>query len=146
MKNKDQVFTLKRLYFNEEYTLGKLYLNGQFICDILEDKDRDTNTSGKFDNGEVKVAGKTAIPYGKYEVILTNSPRFKRVLPELLNVPHFTGIRIHAGNTADDSEGCLLPGLNKDKGKVLESKVYESKIIELIRNYKGLSYIDIVKG
>lgn len=103
---------VKRTFKGTEYTIGKLYIDGHYLCDTLEDTVR---------NG-VKIAGKTAIPAGTYKVKKTMSPRFKKVLPEILNVPGFTGVRIHAGNTATDTDGCLLLGLNKKKGQVLESQ------------------------
>lgn len=103
---------VKRTFKGTEYTIGKLYIDGHYLCDTLEDTVR---------NG-VKIAGKTAIPAGTYKVKKTMSPRFKKILPEILNVPGFTGVRIHAGNTAIDTDGCLLLGLNKKKGQVLESQ------------------------
>ena len=103
---------VKRTFKGEEYTIGKLYIDDNYFCDTLEDTVR---------NG-VKVYGKTAIPAGKYKVKKTMSPRFQKILPEILNVPGFSGVRIHSGNTAADTEGCLLLGLNKEKGKVLCSK------------------------
>jgi hypothetical protein len=105
--------TLKRNFKGPDYTIGKLYIDGHYFCDTLEDTVRPT---GK------KVAGKTAIPAGDYKVIKSYSPRFKKVLPEILNVPNFTGVRIHAGNTAKDTDGCVLLGLNKTKGAVLDSQ------------------------
>ena len=106
------IVNVKRTFKGSEYTIGKLYIDGHYLCDTLEDTVR---------NG-VKIAGKTAIPAGTYKVKKTMSPRFKKVLPEILNVPGFTGVRIHAGNTAIDTDGCLLLGLNKKKGQVLESQ------------------------
>jgi hypothetical protein len=103
--------TVKRTFKGPEYTIGKLYIDGAYFCDTLEDTVR-----------AEKIAGKTAIPAGKYKVKKTMSPRFKTVLPEILNVPNFTGVRIHSGNTAKDTDGCLLLGLNKAKGAVLCSK------------------------
>lgn len=103
---------VKRTFKGTEYTIGQLYIDGAYFCDTLEDTVR---------NGE-KIAGKTAIPSGTYKVKKTMSPRFKTVLPEILNVPNFTGVRIHSGNTAKDTDGCLLLGLNKAKGAVLCSK------------------------
>lgn len=103
--------TVKRTFKGPEYTIGKLYIDGAYFCDTLEDTVR-----------AEKIAGKTAIPAGKYKVKKTMSPRFKTVLPEILNVPNFTGVRIHSGNTAKDTDGCLLLGLNKIKGAVLCSK------------------------
>lgn len=104
---------VKRTFKGTEYTIGKLYIDGHYLCDTLEDTVRPVG---------VKIAGKTAIPTGTYKVKKTMSPRFKKVLPEILNVPGFTGVRIHAGNTAVDTDGCLLLGLNKKKGQVLESQ------------------------
>ena len=104
---------VKRIFKGNEYTIGKLYIDGAYFCDTLEDTVRP--------NGQ-KINGKTAIPAGTYKVRKTMSPRFKTILPEILNVPNFTGVRIHSGNTAKDTEGCLLLGLNKSKGAVLNSK------------------------
>lgn len=123
---------LKRLYKKEDYTIGKLYVNGKYFCDTLEDKVRDLNKDGDLnDNGEGKVPGKTAIPYGRYKVV-TNicSPKYAKrssyiwcggYLPRLLDVPHFDGILIHAGNSESHTSGCILVGENKVKGVVSNS-------------------------
>ena len=122
---------LERRFLGESYTIGSLFINGLYLCDTIEDKVRDINRDGDLnDPGEGKVYGKTAIPYGKYEVDLTMSPKFQRLLPLVKNVKHFLGIRIHRGNTAEDSAGCILPGENKVKGKVINSTEYEMIIIE----------------
>ena len=130
---------LERKYCKEEYTIGRLSLNGVFFCNTLEDKVRDINKNGTFDCGEFKIKGHTAIPYGEYEIKVTYSPKFKRELPLLLNVKHFEGIRIHRGNSKKDTEGCILPGENKEKGKVLNSTKYELELTKLIKesNNKG---------
>lgn len=125
---------LERKYLKDKYTIGNLYINGVFFCNILEDKVVDLNKNGLFDCGEFKIKGHTAIPYGKYKVKLTYSPKFKRELPLLINVPHFEGIRIHRGNTSEDSAGCLLPGENREKGKVLNSTKYETELIKKIKS------------
>lgn len=83
-----------------------------------------------------KIPGKTAIPAGLYNVELTFSPKFKRELPLILNVPYFEGIRIHRGNKDEDTEGCLIPGLNKAKGMVFDSTHYEKTIIWLMKYAK----------
>lgn len=101
---------LVRTDLTENSTIGELYIDGQFECYILEDTVRNE-----------KIAGKTAIPYGTYDVAITYSPRFTRYLPLLLNVPNYSGIRIHKGNYPKDTEGCLLPGRKKSKDAVLES-------------------------
>ena len=104
---------VRRTFKGPDYTIGKLYMDGHYLCDTLEDTVRPAGT---------KIAGKTAIPAGTYRVKKTMSPRFKKILPEIMNVPGFTGVRIHAGNTAADTDGCLLLGLNKAKGQVLDSQ------------------------
>ena len=86
-------------------TLGKLYLNKVFFCHTLEDKDRKLE-----DNKTGKVYGETAIPRGKYKVVIDFSHRFKQEMPHVLGVPSFDGIRIHPGNTAADTHGCVLVG------------------------------------
>lgn len=92
---------LHRDTFTAEVTLGRLFINGVYECEVLEDTYR---------GDAPKVPGATAIPMGTYPVRLTMSPKFGRVLPLVEGVPGFSGVRIHAGNTADDTEGCLLPG------------------------------------
>ena len=125
--------TLNRIALRQTYTIGKLYIDGKYFCDTLEDTVRDTNKSGKFDNGEKKVKGKTAIPYGTYEIKWTYSPRFKKYTPQLMNVPSFEGIRIHSGNSSTDTEGCLLLGENKKVGMVLNSRATINKFYTLIK-------------
>lgn len=121
---------LKRRFLGDNYTIGTLFINGERFCDTLEDKNRDVNRNGKFDGREKKVQGETCIPFGTYKVTLNLSPRFKRPLPRLLDVPNFEGVLIHRGNTAKDTEGCILVGENKVKGKVINSTPYE---VELVR-------------
>lgn len=103
---------LKRQPSTEVCTHGDVYIDGQWACYSLEDVVRDE-----------KIAHKTAIPAGRYQVIITHSPRFRRQLPLLLRVPNFTGIRIHAGNSADESEGCILVGQSRTTDKVTESRL-----------------------
>lgn len=121
---------LKRRYLGPEYTIGSLFINGKYLCDTIEDTVRDLNRDGDLlDVGEGKLYGETAIPFGDYKIELSMSPKFKRLLPMILNVNHFTGIRIHRGNTAKDSHGCILPGENKRKGMVLNSTKYEKWLV-----------------
>lgn len=125
---------LERKYLKSDYAIGNLYINGKFFCNTLEDCVRDINKNGTFDCGELKIKGHTAIPYGKYEIIVNYSPKFKRELPRLLNVPHFEGILIHRGNTHKDSSGCILVGENTKKGMVLNSTKYEMELTNLLKN------------
>jgi hypothetical protein len=117
---------------SETTTLGKLYVNGEFECYTLEDKVR-----------EVKYAGITAIPAGTYKVIVTWSPRFKRQLPLLINVPEFDGVRIHPGNTHRDTEGCILIGTKIEGDRLVESRKAFDKLFEKIVNEKDCT-IEIV--
>jgi hypothetical protein len=98
---------LVRKTFTEESTMGELSVNGKFECFTLEDRVRAIAAP--------KVHGETAIPEGIYEVIISFSDKFKKLLPLLLNVPNFEGIRIHSGNTKADTEGCILVGQSKAK-------------------------------
>lgn len=124
---------LKRTFFAETYTIGKLSIDGVLFCDTLEDKNRDLNKDGDLkDKGETKVFGETAIPFGTYEIIMNESQRFKRKMPLLLNVPSFAGIRIHSGSKAEHSHGCILVGKNTIKGGLTESKVFEKKLYDLL--------------
>ena len=116
---------LWRKYRLNNYTIGKVYVNGIFFSDSMEDRDR-------LYFGEPKVYSKTAIPVGRYRILMQWSPKNQRVMPFLQNVPQFTGIMIHAGNTEKDTAGCLLFGLNKVKGKVLYSKYYSDTIRDMI--------------
>lgn len=137
--------TLKRIALRPTYTIGKLYIDDVYFCDTIEDTVRDTNKSGKFDKGEQKIKGKTAIPYGTYEIKWTYSPRFKKYTPQLMNVPSFEGIRIHAGNTSADTEGCLILGKNKQVGKVLNSRATINKFYPIIKEacFNGKVTIEI---
>ncbi len=119
---------LKRTELNSQYTVGKLYYNDVYICDTLEDTYRDLSK-------EQKVYGKTAIPEGEYKIRLNYSPKFKRTMPYLLDVPHFTYIMIHWGNTVKDTAGCILVGENKGKVLINSRKTFE-KVFELIKKYK----------
>jgi hypothetical protein len=126
---------LKRRFFAEEYTIGTLSIDGVQFCDTLEDKNRDHNKDGDLnDPGEGKVYAKTAIPFGTYKVIVNRSPKFKRELPRLLDVPHFEEILIHRGNTAKDSAGCILVGENKIKGQVINSTQYENELVKRLKS------------
>ena len=123
---------LERKWPKAEYTVGRLYVDGVLFCNTLEDKVADLNRNGRFDGGEKKVPGETAIPYGTYKVFYGWSPRFGRNLPRLLNVTAFDGILIHPGNTAKDSSGCILVGLNTEPGKLTQSRHFSNLLNERI--------------
>lgn len=120
------VLLLKRKYLADTYTIGDLYIDGVFFANTCEDKVRDLSK-------EKKVYGETAIPYGTYRILWTYSPKFKRYMPLVDNVPYFQGIRIHSGNTAKDSAGCILVGENKVKGKVINSRTTVNKLYPIIQ-------------
>ncbi len=115
---------VERLWKKATYTVGRLYVNDRLYCNTLEDVIRNLDK-------EAKVPGKTAIPAGTYKVIFNWSPKFGRNLPRLLNVPHFDGILIHPGNTAEDSAGCILVGKNTEVGRLTESR-YTSDCLNVL--------------
>lgn len=120
---------VNRIFKGNKYTIGKLYVNGEYICDTLEDVDRGlTQSMSLAEIKKKKVYSQTAIPVGTYDVEVSKSPKFGRNLPRLQDVPGFTGILIHRGNTASDSAGCILVGENKVVGKVINSTKYELKL------------------
>lgn len=119
---------LERLWPKAEYTVGRLYIDGELFCNTLEDKVADVNRNGELDGMERKVPGKTAIPYGTYKIFYGWSPRFGRNLPRLLNVTAFDGILIHPGNTAEDSAGCILVGRNTEVGRLTQSRLYSDEL------------------
>jgi hypothetical protein len=127
-----------RKFEGDKYTISDFYINEAKICNIMEDPVRvliDKNKDGDFDDsGEGKIYGETAIPAGRYEVVITYSNRFRKYLPLLLNVPGYSGIRIHPGNSAVDTHGCLLPGVNDITGKVTQSTKYFTLIFDKISN------------
>ena len=125
---------LERKYRNNNYCIDKLYINGKYFSDALEDPDRGlTDNMSLEEIKKIKIKGNTCIPYGTYNITITYSPRFKKNLPLLNNVKGFDGIRIHSGNKPQDTEGCLLPGFNKVKGQVIDSRVTTDKLIAQIQ-------------
>ena len=113
-------------------TTGKLSIDGEFQCFVLEDEDRGLNSSMSLEEIIAKkVPGQTCIPQGEYKVIITHSNRFNRDLPLLVNVPGYDGIRIHPGNTAADTEGCLLPGEARSVDTVLNSRSAWQKLFPI---------------
>ena len=119
--------------YTKESTIGKLYIDGKYECDTLEDVVR-----------EEKIFGETAIPEGEYTIILNLSSRFKKILPLLLNVPSFEGIRIHSGNNAEDTHGCILVGVRDKKDWIGNSKkTFISLMLKLIETQNKKEKITI---
>jgi hypothetical protein len=130
---KKKTYTIGHLYIAKEPDgnnpgLGQPLTKGLQICDTLEPTWRD------YAHGAYKVKGRSAIPEGRYAVVISFSPKFQQWLPILLGVPKFEGIRIHAGNCSEDTEGCILVGKNREVGKVLDSRIWlhrlKQKIVE----------------
>lgn len=132
IKNIRMKILLKRIFKGEDYTIGNIYVNGQYFADSLEDTVRD-----------VKIKGKTAIPAGKYLILMTYSNRFKKIMPLLIDVPGFEGVRIHSGNTPEDTEGCILVGKNTIKGQLTSSRLYTRMLYDLLKSSEN-NEIEIV--
>lgn len=140
--------TLKRIAKRPTYTIGRLYVDGKYFCDTLEDTDRGLSQSlPESVNKAKKLKGRTAIPTGKYRVTLdVKSQKYSQVafynfcngcVPRLLNVPAYDGILIHVGNTERDTEGCILVGENKAVGKVLNSRETFLRLYAKLQEAKG---------
>ena len=137
---------VKRLYKKADYTIGKMYIDGEYFCDTLEDTDRGLKQEYSLaELKEMKEYGKTAIPAGEYMVAVTFSNRFDKWLPLIHPVPAFSGIRIHSGNTHEDTEGCILVGKNKAKGKVLDSRKTMAELMRILEGYMEQPIRDDVK-
>lgn len=130
---------LRRIAKRDTYTIGRLYIDGKYFCDTLEDTDR--NLTSEMDEEYIrqqKVYGKTAIPSGVYQVEITYSPKFRKNMPLVKDVKGFSGIRIHSGNTDKDTEGCILVGKNTKVGMVTDSrKTYNALFSKLSNPKKG---------
>ena len=126
MENNIINLEVRRVKKESDYTIGQLFVNGEYFCDTLEDEIR-----------QVKVMHETAIPAGTYKVTLERSPRFKRILPLLHNVPGFTGILIHSGNTDKHTSGCILVG--KSTGNTLVNSLATlEKLMTILQKPKNL--------
>lgn len=146
--------TLKRIARKATYTIGRLFVDGERFCDTCEDTDRGLSQSLPLDvNKARKRKGVTAIPTGRYKVTLNvQSPRFSKkaqyafcngYLPRLINVPCYQGVLIHVGNTANDTDGCILVGENKAVGKVLNSTATFKRLYARLKEAKGDIYITV---
>jgi len=120
--------TIKRLHKTDKSTIGELLIDGVFECYTLEDVER-----------PVKIKAETAIPKGTYKVIVNMSNRFKRLMPLLLNVPNFEGVRMHAGNTNHDTEGCILVGRTRSKDFIGQSRKAYEKLFKKMQAAKEIS-------
>lgn len=145
---------LKRIARKKNYTIGRLYIDGVYFCDTIEDCDRGLKQTDAYaSNKRKKVQNETAIPTGRYQVTLgVQSPKYKNraqyafcngYVPRLLNVPCFEGVLIHIGNTAEDSSGCILVGQNKVVGKVVNSTQTFLKLYSKLQDAKGSIFIKI---
>jgi hypothetical protein len=124
------VIKIKRLHKTDSSTIGELTIDGKFECYTLEDKER-----------EVKIKCETAIPKGTYKVIINQSNRFKKLLPLLLNVPNFEGVRIHPGNTNHDTEGCILVGRTRSKDFIGQSRKAFATLFAKMKEAKEITLI-----
>ena len=143
------IVSVIRIYNCSTYCISHVYADGEYICDGLEDTDRMLDQSQSLEYIKAhKVYGQTAIPTGYYKLTLdVVSPKYskskfymdlcKGKVPRILNVPAYDGVLIHAGNTAEDTAGCLLVGYNKEKGKVLNSKLAFEKLYKLLLKHKN---------
>ncbi len=121
---------LNRQEFLKDRTIGSLYVNSKWFCYTLEDLDRHLETGG------TKAPGMTAIPRGKYKIVMYPSKHFGAMMPCLLDVPQFTGIMIHPGNTPKDTEGCILLGKGRDviSNNLVESKLAFNAFLDILTN------------
>lgn len=136
---------IERKWKKDTYTIGRVYVNDVFLCNSIEDKDRGLEqymSAGEIDR--LKVYGETAIPRGNYKVTMTYSPKYKRVMPQIMNVPGFAGIRIHSGNTAKDSLGCVLLGDNTKVGYISNSRMRCAEFEKMLKEAGGTCDLEIV--
>ena len=139
---------VKRIAKKSTYTIGKLYVDGKYVCDTLEDKDRNLNQSMSLSEiKKLKVYGQTAIPTGTYKVNMNiESPSFgkkefykqvcKGKLPRLMNVPGYEGVLIHVGDGprgAELTQGCILVGENKIVGQLVNGKETFKKLYNMLK-------------
>ena len=125
---------IDRKWKKAEYTISRVYINGRYVgCNALEDTDRGLlQTMQITELQRKKIKGKTAIPRGYYDVRITYSPKYKRMMPLVVDVPAFSGIRLHSLNKPEDSEGCIGFGKNDKVGWISDSKYWTDKICRLI--------------
>jgi hypothetical protein len=122
------LITIKRLYKTDNSTIGELLIDGVWECFTLEDTER-----------PIKIKGETAIQKGTYKVIINQSNRFKRLLPLLIDVPNFEGVRIHSGNSNHDTEGCILVGQTRNKNYIGQSRKAFDKLFKKMQTAKDIT-------
>lgn len=133
---------VERLWPKKDYIIGRLYVNDVFFCNTLENPDRGLRSyMTESQIKALKIANHTAIADGQYKVVLRQSPRFKRILPLILNVKGFSGVLFHSGNTVNDTAGCILVGKNDKKGWLSESKITEQNLVNLLKQYDNIELI-----
>lgn len=153
------IITVDRKYKKSEYTIGRLSFEGQFICNTLEDTDRNLTQDSPLaliSMTKKLFPKRTAIPSGLYKITLeVVSPKYsnytkypfaraiKARMPRLCSVPGYDGVLIHPGNTDADTEGCILVGKNDVKGKVTNSQYWFKTLYDLILPYKSDLWVDI---
>ena len=126
--------TVTRKYFKEEYTIGKMFLDGEYFCDTLEDTFRGLDQKMTLSQlKKLKVFGKTAIPTGRYEVVSYYWAKYQKVYPWLQEVPAYTGVLIHKGQNHTHTDGCILVGENKIKGGLINGEPYVRKLTKMIQ-------------
>lgn len=141
---------LERIAKTDKYTIGNLYIDGEWFCNTLEDTDRNLTQNMSLEEiRKLKIYGQTAIPIGTYKINMSVvSPKFKSrawakpyngMIPRLENVPGYEGVLIHPGNSADDSIGCILVGYNTVKGQVLRSQDTFHKLMNVLTKGKDIS-------
>lgn len=116
---------LHRIARRANYTIGRLSIDDEYFCDTLEPTERE---------GGVKILGSTAVPKGVFRILMSYSPRLKKIAPLLLNVPGFEGVRIHSGNSYNDTKGCILCGLNTIVGRLTESRKMTAAVVGKIND------------
>lgn len=130
---------LVRIANRPTYCIGKLYIDGVWFCDTIEDTDRGLDDSMSVDEIlKKKIKGETAIPTGIYKIEITYSPKYKRMMPIMIGVKGYSGIRIHSGNTSKDTEGCLLVGKNTKVGMVTDSRNTYQRLFARLQNAKDI--------
>lgn len=138
--------TLIRIANRPTYCIGKLYIDGVYECDVIEDRDRGLDDSMPLDEiKKRKVYGETAIPTGIYNLFITYSPKYKKPMPLIDNVKGYSGVRIHSGNTAKDTLGCLIVGQNKEVGKVINSRSTYNKLFDKLMKTNEKMTIEITR-